>query len=189
MNQNTYTTIILHEIDDALKGTQAAQMLQIIDSLSERERDILFMTLGYGREQMSIEQIGQELTLTQARVQELLDRLLLKVRKHPDIYRKDVSQLHITALCKNNYDPWRCHFHPELTPGEIYKVTHIRMTSDFTYINLEDKEGSYNSVSFDFFLDGEPHNIYEDERCQSEALIRRDRALREQYEGRQDEKN
>lgn len=96
-------------------------------------------------------------------------------------YIKDVSCLGITAMCKDIYDIWRGEVHSELCPGEIYKVTHIRMTSDFCYIWLEGKDGNYNSVSFDFFLDGKEHDIFSDERCWSDALIRRNEILQERY--------
>lgn len=99
-----------------------------------------------------------------------------------DPYIQDVSSLGITARCVDNYDPWRCRFHPELTQGESYHVTHIRMTPDFTYIWLEGREGTYNSVSFEFLLDGAEHDIYSDERCWSEMLKRRLNALEEKYE-------
>lgn len=90
-----------------------------------------------------------------------------------DPYIKEVSSLGIMARCKDDYDPWRCCFHPELSPGESYPVTHIRMTSDFTYLKLEGKDGCYNSVCFDFLIGGNEHDIYNDIRCWSEPLIRR----------------
>lgn len=98
-----------------------------------------------------------------------------------DPYIKDVSSLGITARCKDDYDPWRCRFHRELTPGETYHVTRIRMTPDFTYIWLEGREDSYNSVSFEFLVDGREHDIYTDERCWSDTLIHRLQALEEKY--------
>lgn len=100
---------------------------------------------------------------------------------HTDPYIQDVSSLGITARCVDNYDPWHCRFLPELTTGESYHVTHIRMTPDFTYIWLEGREGSYNSVSFEFLLDGVEHDICSDERCWSESLKRRQHALEEKY--------
>lgn len=98
-----------------------------------------------------------------------------------DPYIKDVSSLGITAICNDNYDPWRCRFHHGLIPGESYHVTHIRMTPDFTYIWLEGREENYNSVSFGFLLDGREHDIYSDERCWSDMLKRRMQALEEKY--------
>jgi len=90
-----------------------------------------------------------------------------------DPYITDVSALGISALCVEAYDPWQARFHPELSPGETYRVTHVRMTTDITYIRLEGKDGNYNSVSFKFMIEGKAHNIYSDERCRSEMLKHR----------------
>lgn len=98
-----------------------------------------------------------------------------------DPYIKDVSSLGITARCKDNYDPWRCRFYRGIIQGESYHVTHIRMTSDFTYIKLEDKEDTYNSVNFEFILDGKEHDIYSDNRCMSDVLLLRQQILEERY--------
>jgi len=86
-----------------------------------------------------------------------------------DKWTKDVSALGIEALCKYNLD--------NLKAGSKYKVTHIRMTTDFTEISLEEIESSFNSVDFKFFLDGKEHDIYTDERCFSDALKARHAAL------------
>ena len=94
-----------------------------------------------------------------------------------DNWTKDVSALGIEALSKNNYDRWRRKSYDNLKVGSKYKVTHIRMTTDFTFISLEGIEGSFNSVAFDFFIDGKEHNIYTDERCFSDALKAKHAAL------------
>lgn len=98
-----------------------------------------------------------------------------------DSFNKDVSSLGIMARCKDIYETWRGITHWELTPGEIYHVTHIRMSSDFTYVTLEGGDKTYNSVCFEFLIDGNKHDIYSDERCWSDALIRRHQALEERY--------
>jgi len=102
-----------------------------------------------------------------------------------DPFIKDVSTLGITARCLHIYDTWRGITHGNLTPGECYHVTHIRMTSDYTYITLEGEGGTYSSVCFEFMIDGKEHNIFTDERCWSDELIRRHRMLEEKY-GRED---
>ena len=55
-------------------------------------------------------------------------------------------------------------FHPilELEEGKEYRVKNVSMGGSFTYIELEGYEGSYNSVNFDFYKDGIPHDIFRD---------------------------
>lgn len=55
------------------------------------------------------------------------------------------------------------------------------MSSDYTYVTLEGRDKTYNSVCFEFLIDGKEHDIYTDERCWSDALIRRHKALEEKY--------
>lgn len=98
-----------------------------------------------------------------------------------DPFNKDVSSLGIMARCKHIYDTWRGITHWELTPGEKYHVTHTRMSSDYTYVTLEGRDKTYNSVCFEFLIDGKEHDIYSDERCWSDALIRLHKALEEKY--------
>ncbi len=204
-------------VKNALEGAQAAQMQQVIDSLHERERDILLMAIGHGCEQKSVSEISEVLFLTRERTQELLNRAMLKIRKNPDakfvwesvneeallaevkrelierrrkgedLYLKDVSDYDITAQCVKNYDPLRREIIPELTPGETYNVTHIRMLSDFTFIYLKGRECSYNSVNFKFFRNGEPHELYQDEHCMSDGIIFRDAVMRWRYDNEKDE--
>jgi hypothetical protein len=89
---------------------------------------------------------------------------------------KDVSNLDIVAKCINDNTTT---FNDDLCVGKTYKITHIRMNTSWTYIYLENLDGCFNSVNFDFYLNGEKHDIYNDERCWSDALIRKHEALNE----------
>ena len=92
---------------------------------------------------------------------------------------KDVSSLGIEAVCNDIYDIWSGEVYDCLKEGQTYKVARILMTTDFTKVFFDGYEGSFNSVNFDFFIDGKEHDIYEDERCWSEALIQRHQRLQE----------
>ena len=94
---------------------------------------------------------------------------------------KDVSELGLKAKCIHIFDTWRGDTYEVLTPGEIYEISHIRMTTDFTYIYLKGVEGDFNSVCFEFYLDGKEHDICNDERCWSDALVKRHTALLKRY--------
>ena len=102
-----------------------------------------------------------------------------------DRWIKDVSELGLTAKCIHIFDGWRGDTYDVLTPGETYEISHIRMTDDFTYIFLKGMEDDFNSVCFEFYLDGKEHDIYSDERCWSDALIMRYKALLGRYQDHQ----
>lgn len=51
-----------------------------------------------------------------------------------------------------------------LTLGESYEVNHISMGQSHTYIFLEEIDGCFNSVNFEFYEDGKPINIFKDPR-------------------------
>lgn len=51
-----------------------------------------------------------------------------------------------------------------LKEGESYAVEEIDMRRFHTYISLEGYKQSFNSVNFDFEENGEPLDIYSDER-------------------------
>lgn len=55
-------------------------------------------------------------------------------------------------------------FHPikELEVGKEYTVSDVSMGQSYTSIFLKEIPGCFNSVNFDFFKDGKPHNIYKD---------------------------
>ena len=50
----------------------------------------------------------------------------------------------------------------ELEVGKEYCVVDVCMGQSNTSIFLEGLSGGFNSVNFDFFKDGNPHNIYKD---------------------------
>lgn len=54
--------------------------------------------------------------------------------------------------------------HPikELEVGKEYLVGDVSMGGYYTSISLKGIPGTFNSVNFDFFKDGKPHNIYKD---------------------------
>ena len=52
----------------------------------------------------------------------------------------------------------------ELCVGKEYEVEHVSMGQSHTYVYLKGYEGGFNSVHFDFYEDGVPHNIYRDPR-------------------------
>lgn len=105
-----------------------------------------------------------------------------------DPYLVDVTNLNIEALCLDRCDTYRGDYHEELVVGQRYKVTHIRMTLDFTYVYLEGYDTDCNSISFEFYIGDNPHCIYDDERCYSEALKRRHAILMKMAEARKDSK-
>ena len=90
---------------------------------------------------------------------------------------KDVSNLDLKAKCIDIYDTWRGITHNNLKIGEMYKITHIYMTTDFTYLYLEGLEGDFHSMCFDFYQNGEKHDIWSDKRCWSDALLQRHQIL------------
>lgn len=55
-------------------------------------------------------------------------------------------------------------YHPidELEVGKEYTVEDVSMGGSYTSIYLEEVSGCFNSVNFDFFKDGKPHDIYAD---------------------------
>lgn len=55
-------------------------------------------------------------------------------------------------------------YHPieELVVGKGYTVSDVSMGGFHTSIYLKEVKGSFNSVNFDFFKDGKPHDIYKD---------------------------
>lgn len=55
-------------------------------------------------------------------------------------------------------------YHPiaELEVGKEYCVTGVYMGGFYTDIWIEGFSGAFNSVNFDFFKDGKPHDIYKD---------------------------
>lgn len=50
----------------------------------------------------------------------------------------------------------------ELEVGREYTVCGVSMGGSYTSIELEEVEGCFNSVNFDFFKDGKLHDIYKD---------------------------
>lgn len=44
--------------------------------------------------------------------------------------------------------------------GEKIEVSYVDMGQSYTYVQLKDYVGVYNSVLFDFFEDGRPIDIY-----------------------------
>lgn len=48
----------------------------------------------------------------------------------------------------------------QLEIGQEYHVERVDMGQFITYIHLSGFDGSFNSVQFDFFEDGEPIDIY-----------------------------
>lgn len=50
----------------------------------------------------------------------------------------------------------------ELEVGKEYCVVDVCMGQSNTSIRLDGISGGFNSVNFDFFKDGKPHNIYKD---------------------------
>lgn len=50
----------------------------------------------------------------------------------------------------------------ELEVGKEYCVVGVSMGVSYTTIWLEGFSGGFNSVNFDFFKDGKPHDIYKD---------------------------
>lgn len=50
----------------------------------------------------------------------------------------------------------------ELTVGEEYNVRECHMGQSYTNIWIEGHPFSFNSVNFDFYKDGKPHNIFKD---------------------------
>ena len=69
----------------------------------------------------------------------------------------------ITAKCIKNIDPWGDR-QTDLEVGKEYEVKGISMGGSYTSIFLKDKKGSYNSIMFEFYEDGEPLDIYKDRR-------------------------
>lgn len=49
-----------------------------------------------------------------------------------------------------------------LIVGEAYIVKHVHMGQSHTSIELEGVDSSFNSVLFDFYVDGNPHCIFSD---------------------------
>lgn len=50
----------------------------------------------------------------------------------------------------------------ELCVGREYEVEEVSMGQSYTYICLKGHGGCFNSVQFDFYEDGVPHNIFRD---------------------------
>ena len=50
----------------------------------------------------------------------------------------------------------------ELTVGEEYNVREIHMGQSYTNVWIEGHPFSFNSVNFEFYKDGQPHNIFKD---------------------------
>lgn len=61
-----------------------------------------------------------------------------------------------------NYPDNGFHQIQELEVGKKYTVSDVSMGGSFTYIYLKEVDGCFNSVNFDFFKDGKPHDIYAD---------------------------
>ena len=55
-------------------------------------------------------------------------------------------------------------FHPahKLEVGKEYLVEDVSMGQSYTSVYLKEIPGVFNSVNFDFFKDGKPHNIFKD---------------------------
>lgn len=62
------------------------------------------------------------------------------------------------------YNHPECGYHPipELELGKEYIVESVSMDRYFTIIRLEGFATCFNSVNFDFFKDGTPHDIFGD---------------------------
>lgn len=73
----------------------------------------------------------------------------------------------IIAVCtkpKNRYAPAN-----ELTVGASYVVESVEMGAWMTYITLQNVEGEFNSVQFDYYVDGKQVNIHEFPYCNYRA--------------------
>ena len=51
-----------------------------------------------------------------------------------------------------------------LRVGQEYEVEEVSMGQSHTYIYLKGHKGCFNSVQFDFYESGTPHNIFRDPR-------------------------
>ena len=74
-----------------------------------------------------------------------------------DTYRKMglaviTKVLNVEALCKANVDG--------LKVGEKYKVNEILMGQSYTDVSLYDFRNTFNSVHFDFYVNGKKCDIY-----------------------------
>jgi hypothetical protein len=56
-----------------------------------------------------------------------------------------------------------------LTVGAPYVVENVEMGSWMTYITLQNVEGEFNSVQFDYYVDGKQVNIHEFPYCNHRA--------------------
>lgn len=71
----------------------------------------------------------------------------------------------ITAICINNYIEGHCDDTDVLQIEQEYEVDWISMGQYYTYIRLKEfGDRFFNSVFFEFYEDGEPLNIFEDDR-------------------------
>lgn len=68
----------------------------------------------------------------------------------------------LKAKCINNVEPYSNKPYSEIEVGKEYEVEDILMNSCHTTIILKAKPGGYNSVCFEFYKDGKPHDIYKD---------------------------
>ena len=70
----------------------------------------------------------------------------------------------LTVKCINNINPITDEVEKEIQIGEAYEVSSIDMGQSRTYVVLVGIDNWFNSVYFEFFEDGEPINIFNDER-------------------------
>ncbi|HSG42782.1 MAG TPA: sigma factor-like helix-turn-helix DNA-binding protein, partial [Anaerolineales bacterium] len=69
--------------DIGIQSLRSQEIRDAISFLSERELDILFMRWGIGRDEpMTLQQIGEELSLTRERIRQLEAKAISKLR-HP----------------------------------------------------------------------------------------------------------
>lgn len=57
----------------------------------------------------------------------------------------------------------------ELTVGASYVVESVEMGAWMTYITLQNVKGEFNSVQFDYYVDGKQVNIHESPYCNYRA--------------------
>ena len=66
--------------EDILKN----KLNDVLNTLSNREKDIIDMYFGLGGSQMTLEQIGEEYGLTKERIRQIKEKALRKLRANSD---------------------------------------------------------------------------------------------------------
>lgn len=78
-----------------------------------------------------------------------------------DNYGKEVKLFAKYTHPENGYPCDKKDASENLVLNNFYEVENIIMGQSYTTIYLKNIEGTFNSVSFDFYLDNQPINIYE----------------------------